>query len=129
MKQKPPVFQYLDSINYTKENIYPELGDKNYIPYTINHMLSGTLDTVIPANEMNIRPGMPKVMQYDYLRAIVKKRKRYAKWLKKEVLDEVAIVMEYYNYSDTKAREVLNLLSKQDLDYIKEKLNKGGLKK
>ena len=46
---------WLNSINFTKENLIEEDSSliKDYPPYIVNRCLSGHLDTVMFANEMN----------------------------------------------------------------------------
>jgi hypothetical protein len=38
------------------------------------------------------------------------------------------MIKEYYGYSNDKARQALAILSEEQKQYIKEKLNKGGNK-
>jgi len=125
---KSPLFELLDAINYTKEDIYNEVGSHEYKPYMINHFLSGNMDSVLYANEMNTRPCMDKQMQFDYLRFSLRKKKRYSKWLKQEKMNDIKYIMDYYNYSETKAREVIDLLCDEEINYIKDKLDRGGKK-
>ena len=40
--------------------------EKEYIPFVINKCLSGHLDTVMFANEMNKYPSLPEKMQHDF---------------------------------------------------------------
>jgi hypothetical protein len=47
--------------------------------------------------------------------------------LKKNTLDNLDIVKAYYGYNNEKALEALKLLSKEQINYIKEKLNVGGV--
>ena len=65
-------------------------------------------------------------MQFDYLRLSMRKRKRFSKWLKKESIEDLELIKEYYDYSDTKAKEALEILTPDDLDDIRQKLYKGG---
>ena len=83
-------------------------------------------DTVLLANEMNIHYQLPNKLQYDFYINIVRKRKRFSPWEKKVKLDDLECVKEYYNYSTEKAQAVLKLLNKEQIDYIKSKLNRGG---
>ena len=56
---------WLNSINQTKKNLIDEDPsiEKNYPPYIINRCLSGHLDAVMFANEMNMYSFLPKKMQ------------------------------------------------------------------
>lgn len=125
-------FDYLNAINYTKENIIKEsdnseLAEKLYTPYLINKGLSQFSDTVRVANEMNINYEIDKKLQFDFLLNIVRKKKRFTKWAKKEDNEDLDLVAEYYGYSYEKARQALNLLTNEQIKIIKEKRFKGGL--
>ena len=41
-------------------------------------------------------------------------------------IDNLDLVKEYFGYSDQKAKDALNLLTDDDLELIRSKLNKGG---
>jgi hypothetical protein len=83
-------------------------------------------DTAIYANEMNARPHLDFQLQFDFLINTIRPRKRYNKWLKAETVEVLDLIQEYYGYSIIKARQVLPLLTSDQLRYIKERLNKGG---
>ena len=74
---------WLNSINLNKNNIIKEDPDteRKYAPFIINKCMSGHLDTVLLANEMNINCHLDHKMQYDFLKSTVKKNKRFSKWL------------------------------------------------
>jgi len=59
---------WLNSINFTKQNLLED--DENviseYPPFIINRCLSGHLDCVLFANEMNKYHFLDKDMQYKY---------------------------------------------------------------
>jgi hypothetical protein len=127
--KKVPLFELLDSINYTKKDILQELGDHAYNPFMINKFLSGTMDTIIQSSEMNIRPHLTKEMQYDYLQNSIRKRKRYTKWLKQELEEEIELLSKHYSFSYLKAKEIHGLISKEELESIKKQYFEGGIKK
>ncbi len=79
-----------------------------------------------PSDEMNIHHQIDKRMQYDFLRNIVRKRKRFSKWTKADKLSDIDLIKEYYGYSNAKARQVLPLINKDHLEFLKRKLYKGG---
>jgi hypothetical protein len=127
--KKPAIspFDFANAINHSKENlIVDDWSEKQYNPFIVNKSLSYGADTVIYANEMNARPHLEKRLQFDFLINTVRPRKRYNKWLKAETVDVLATVQEYYGYSIDKARQVLPLLSADQLEQIKNKLNRGG---
>ena len=49
---------WLNSINFNKDNLIEEdpAVIKDYAPYIINRCLSGTIDSILFANEMNKYP-------------------------------------------------------------------------
>jgi|TARA_R110000796_G_scaffold17757_1_gene54402 hypothetical protein len=122
-------FDFLKSINDTKKNIMelPE-HEKMYVPFVTNRSLSYFPDTVLLANEMNRYHHIDSKLQYQFLINIVRKRKRFSKWVKPEIENDIESVKEYYGYSNDKARQVLRLLSSEQLTIIRDKVSKGGRK-
>ena len=104
------------------------LWEKHYPPYIVNKCLSHHMDTVMYANEMNLYPNLDKKLQYNFLINIVRSRKRFSPWDKKEKMNDLEVVKQYYGYSNEKARQALNILTPEQIDFIKTKLNKGGKK-
>ena len=122
-------FDFINAIHHTKENlIVDDWSEKQYSPYIVNKGLSYGHDTVIPANEMNSRPHLDKVLQFQFLINIVRPKKRFNKWIKAEKVDDLEIIKEYYGYSTEKAKQVLPLLSQSQLEQLKTRLTKGGNK-
>jgi hypothetical protein len=121
---------WLNSINVSKNNIMDENPDviKEYAPYIINRCMSGQIDTVLLANEMNINSQLDKKLQYDFFINIVRPRKRFSPWLKKEKIDSLDVVKNYYGYSDEKAKSALRILTQDQIDFIKQRMNRGGKK-
>ena len=121
-------FDFANSINFTKENlIVDEATEKEYNPFIVNRAMGFAADTVIPGNEMNARPHIDNKMQYDFLCGVVRKSKRYNKWIKSEE-ENLDAVQEYFGYSFNKAKEALRILTSDDIEKIKLKLisSKGG---
>ena len=119
---------YLNSINISKENLMdqdPEC-ESQYPPYVVNRCYSGFIDTILLANEMNLNSHIDKKLQYDFYINIIRPKKRFSPWLRKEKLDSLDCIKQYYGYSDEKAKVALKLLTQQQLEFIKAKLNRGG---
>ena len=119
---------WLNSINHTKENIIdidPDL-EKDYPPYIINKCLSGFVDTILFSNEMNMSSHLDRKMQYDFYINIVRKRKRFSPWLRKEKIDDLEHIKRYYGYSNEKAQIALTLLTKEQIEFIRSKNDMGG---
>tara|TARA_Y100000996_G_C22543725_1_gene650970 strand:- start:524 stop:901 length:378 start_codon:yes stop_codon:yes gene_type:complete len=122
-------FEYVNSINYTKKDIMiDDIAEKAYNPFMINRSLSYFNDTVAMANEMNIHHSIDNRLQFDFLINIVRKRKRFSKWMKLTKESDVEVVKEYYGYSNQKARQALTLLSPEQIKILEKKVNKGGRK-
>ena len=119
---------WLNSINQTKKNLIDEdpSVEKSYPPYIINRCLSGHLDAVMFANEMNMYSFLPKKMQYDFFINILRTKRRFSPWIRKDLIDNLDCVKRYYGYSNEKAKQALKILSKEQLDFIKSKFEIGG---
>ena len=125
---KPKLGDWLYSINQSKKNLMdqdPEL-ESSYPSWIINKCLSSFTDTVLFANEMNMNWHISKRMQYDFFINSLRPRKRFSPWSKKESVDYLEDIKEYYGYSYTKALEAVRILPKSDLEKIRKLLHKGG---
>ena len=117
--------ELIPSILQSKKNILE--NDKDYPAFVVNRALSFHYDCVLQANEMNKNPGLPVNMQYQYLLNTVRGYKRpFRKWEKRETIDDLEAVKEYYNYSYEKAKETLVLLNTTQLEIIRKAIDKGG---
>jgi len=119
---------YLYSINQSKKNILDDDADaeKKYPAYVVNRCLSSFMDTILLSNEMNRNSHLPKRLQYDFLINSVKPRKRFSPWARKDTIDYLDVIKEYYGYNDDKALQALRILTKDHLDKIAYLLRKGG---
>ena len=122
--------EWLNSINTNKNNLIDEDSDieRQYPSYIINRCLSGHIDAVMFANEMNKHPNLAKKLQYDFFLNSLRKRKRYSPWLRKEQIENLELVKQYYGYSNEKALQVLKILSNEQINFIKQRLEIGGKK-
>ena len=121
---------WLNSINFNKDDLTSEDPDciKEYPSYIVNRCLSGHLDTILYANEMNLHPNLDKDMQYQFYLNSLRKRKRFSPWLRKDKVENLNIIKRYYGYSNEKALQALRLLTNEQLDYIKKRLETGGMR-
>jgi len=121
---------WLNSINKTKKNLIDEDPsiEKEYLPYIINRCLSGSIDCVMYCNELNISHNLDKKLQYDFLINTVRPKKRFSPWLKKEKIKDIESVKSYYGYSNEKAEQALKILTTEQINFIREKLDVGGTK-
>jgi hypothetical protein len=84
-------------------------------------------DCIAQANEMNGYHFLDKKLQFHFYINSIRKRKRFGgKWLSQAKLKNLEYVKEYYGYSNEKAKQALNILTEQQIEEIKETLNKGG---
>jgi len=120
-------FEYVNSITHTKQNIMvDDVTEKSYNGFMINRSLSYFQDTVGLANVMNQYHHTDNKLQYHFLINIIRKRKRFSKWMKPETESDIEVVKEYYGYSNEKAKQILPLLSPEQITIIKQKVSKGG---
>ena len=119
---------WLNSINFTKENLIEEDPSviKDYPPYIINRCLSGHLDAIMFANEMNKYPNLDKDLQYHFFLNTLRKKKRFSPWLRKEKVTDLEIIKQYYGYSNEKALNALKILTPDQINFIKQRLDIGG---
>ena len=119
---------WLNSINMSKKNLLDEDPSAKFPAYIVNRCMSGQLDTVLFANEMNLKPNLDPKLQYSFYLNSVRKRKRFSPWLRKDDIKNLDVVKSYYGYSNEKARQVLGILNKKQIDIIKSRLDTGGRK-
>lgn len=120
-------FSFLNEITYGKKDIMvDDLAEKAYNNYYINRSLSHFKDTVMVANEMNRYWQLDSRLQFDFLINIVRKKKRFSKWVKPDEMSDVEVIKEYYAYSNEKARQASKLLSSSQVDELRKKVYKGG---
>ena len=119
---------WLNSINFKKENLIDEDPEaiSSYPPYIVNRCLSGAVDSVLFANEMNLNAHLDKDMQYSFFLYTLRKRKRFSPWLKKEQIEDLDLVKKHYGYSNEKAKVAVSLLTKTQIEYIRNKHDMGG---
>ena len=117
---------WLNSVNFTKEDLSEDIG--SYPPFIVNRCLSGHIDCVLFANEMNMYSFLDKDMQYSFYLNSLRKRKRFSPWLRKDKVKDLECVKQYYGYSNEKASQALKILNKEQLDFIKQRLETGGTK-
>ena len=122
-------FLYINNITNYKKDLFKDnpLADKDYAPFIVNRGLGYFPDTIMQANMMNRYGDIPRSWQYYFLLNTITKGKRFSKWHKAEKQTEsLKLVMEYYGYSPEKARQVMDILTTDQMSIIKERLNKGG---
>ena len=117
-------FEIIKSISSTKKDVLE--NEKDYNAFMVNRGLSYFPDTVLYANEMNQYHHLDNRLQFDFLINIVRKRNRFSKWNKSIESENINAIKKYFGYSNEKARDVLPLLSNENLNTIKRKIFHGG---
>jgi len=118
----------IPSIQQTKKVVITQENERDYVPFVVNRSISFHMDMVMPANQMNLQPSTDGLLQYHYLLNTVRAYKRpFQKWQKREIIENLEAVKEYFGYSNEKAKEALTILSNAQIEEIKKSLNKGGL--
>ena len=122
-------FDFLNEINYGKKNIIiDDITEKQYNSFMVNRGLSYFKDTVVIANEMNMNHHLDNRLQFDFLINIIRRKRRFSKWNKPQIVDDLDVIKEYYGYSNKQAKAVHNLLSSEQIGEIRKKVYKGGKK-
>ena len=101
---------------------------KDYKEFLINRSISYQPDLIHIVNEINRYPDVEKKLHYDFLQGVIQKKKRPKKfWIKGKKLENMELVKEFFKYSNSKAATALSVLTDGDIEYIKSKMNKGGM--
>jgi len=123
-------FDYVNSINISKKDImHDDISEKSYPAFMVNRALSYFNDTVLYANEMNVNHHIDNKLQYHFLINIIRKKKRFSKWLKPQEVNNLELIKEYYGYSNEKAKSVLPLFNNEQIELLKQRIYKGGRRK
>ena len=132
-------FDFVNAINYSKQDLFEpdqatqqrtEHSDSEYPKFIINRAMSYFADTIMYANLANVHlNNVPNNAHFDFYRLSVPRKKRFSKWGKRLVDQDVELLSQYYNCSITKALEYSAILTTAQINNIKQKLDHGGIKK
>ena len=130
MKDLTP-FDFMNAASFSKEDLIrnsdiPENTEKMYTPYVVNRGFTNFEDTILHANEMNMRHGLFDAAQFDYYKAVLRKRKRFSKWPKADKDINLDAIQKVYECNRTVAKQYLKVLNKEQLETIHDKINEGG---
>jgi len=130
MKEITP-FDFMNAASFSKEDLVrdsqnPELTEKQYNAYIVNRGFSNFEDTILHANEMNQRHGLFLGAQFDYYRAVLRKRKRFSKWHKADKNVDLDAIQQVYQCNRTVAKLYLKALGKEQLQAVHDRLVTGG---
>lgn len=120
-------FDYLNSINYTKEDLMTnsandELAEQGYQSFIVNKGLSYFPDTIFHANQMNCSSHIDSKLEYHFYLNSIRTKKRFSKWFKKIANDDLSAVQQYYKCNMRKAEQALKVLSSEQIECIKQRL-------
>lgn len=118
----------IPSILQNKNSVINQDNERDYIPFVVNRALSQHYDCILYANQMNMLSHADKLLQYQYFLNSIRPYKRpFKKWHKKETVESINIIKEYYKCSNEKAKEISTILSEVQIDELKKRLDKGGI--
>lgn len=109
-----------------------DLGEhgKEYPAWNVNRVLSNYKDCILYANMMNVSHHLDKELQYQFLLNTVRSMKRpFNKQAKMESNKTLECVKGYFGYSNEKAKDALRILSDEQIAFIVEQQDRGGVRK
>lgn len=128
-------FEYINSITHTKKDLMDVVSDQSvagvrtgYSSFHTLRSLSYYPDCVLAANVINRYHHLDDRLQYHFLLNIIRKKKRFSKWIKADPISDIEVVKTYYGYNNTKAKQALSLLSSDQIKIIRQKVDQGGRK-
>lgn len=127
-------FDFMNAASFSKDDVInnhenPEMAEQLYTPYIVNRGFANFQDTILHANEMNMRADLFKDAQFQYYRGALRKRKRFSKWPKADKSNDLDAIQEVYQCNRTVAKLYLKALSSDDLKSIHNKMSVGGVSK
>lgn len=127
-------FDFMNAVSFSKEDLIrnsenPDMTEKEYTPYMVNRGFANFEDTILHANEMNMRHHMFHGAQFDYYRGALRKRKRFSKWPKADKNADLDAIQEVYKCNRTVAKLYLKAMTPDDIKSVRDKLVTGGIGK
>jgi hypothetical protein len=109
-------FDYVSAASEGQEMPDEEAG---YSPFLTNRAFSYHVDCVMFANEMNMNPNIPNAQQFEYYKYSLSPRRRRAKWIKNENIEDIKRIREIYQTSHTKALDIFRILTQDQLLHVR----------
>lgn len=130
----PDLFKdVMPAIMHHKKNVFVDDDEKraflNKSMWPILTTLSMYSDCVMQANVVNMIHHVTSEMKYDFLLNTIRGYKRSYNYAKKQKHSDLSHIAEYYGVNMNIAKQYHDLLSPQDIEEIKTKLDKGGIRK
>jgi hypothetical protein len=133
-------WRYENSINSGKEPLDLDgVQEAKYSQWRTNNSLSNFQETILYSNEMNMNYHLTDKMHYQYLFYSVRKAKRFGKKEddkvkrkrekeQKEKEELHSLIQSFYKYNDARTKEAIRILSPEQIDIIRKKQEKGGVR-
>ena len=113
-------FTVINDINAGREVENPEKFD----PWLTMVYYSLFPDTIYYAQMMNLHSDLESDAQVSYYINSVRPSKRWRKWPKKCVSEDIKLLQEVFGYSENKAKAALAVISKSKMKELKLKYKK-----
>jgi hypothetical protein len=119
-EKKLTPFDYINSIN----NKTGMLNTKDYNAFIVNRGFSYFNDTIQQAEILNENFKLPTDMQYRLLYEMITQRKRYAKWVNSNEVEDIPRynkiikIQIHYQCSELKAIDMVDIVPDEELQYL-----------
>lgn len=124
------VFDVITNLSSSNEYIYTKELEKDIVPFMINRAMSNYYDCIFYANEVNKCKNLTKKQVYDFYHyGIQPKKKRFAKWGNSKKDETVLMISEFYKCNIKVAEQYSKFMTPDDINSIREKLDKGGTRR
>lgn len=122
-------FDFIKSVSFSKEDLLaskdPEV-EKQYNAYIVNRGFSYFQDSILHANEMNMRHALPSSAQYYYYMNSLRKRNRFSKWHKSQKDEDLDLIQKVYQVRRDIAKDYAKILKDSDLEKLRALTDQGG---
>lgn len=131
-KEENLTFKFIESVSKSKKDLIkdsdlPEETEKKYNPFITNKAFSFHMDTILHANEMNMKHWLFKDAQYRYYLGSLRPRFRKAEWVKLGKDSDLDAIQQHFQCNRSIAKQYMKVLSKENLELINNKVSKGGV--
>ena len=124
-------FDFIKAASHSKKDLIgesdnPSMSEDQYNAYIINRGFSYFQDTILHANEMNLRSNLFSAGQFDYYRGTLRPRNRFSKWHKAEKSDNLDLIQKVYSCSRSISKMYLKALSEEQIQSLRDRMFEGG---
>lgn len=120
----PGLFDYVKDLSFEKKNLAKQIEEETgrfpseFVPYVVLKAFGNSSDTVLLANEINIRfTEIPTEAQYSFYLYGIPRRKRFNKFYSedKDRTNRIKALMTYFNWGMNDAVSNMKMFSEQEL--------------